>query len=140
MTETVAALAASLTVVAGASLTYLYARSLAKRDNLQSRRAEAYADFIRGAAGTSASDSEDASRSASLVASARARIGIYGSKEAAEALASFFRSGGIIAPPDGIKAFILVIKAMRRENVSKNDVVSDKDLAQLLVGTDEGLD
>jgi hypothetical protein len=95
-------------------------------------------DFVRGCAGLAVSQTVSGKlvEYTILLADAKARITIYGSKEIVAAIANFFRKGeGKLQTPEQRKLYLAICEQMRQEGLP-NEVAKQADIAQLLFGQD----
>ena len=102
---------------------------------------DAYSDFARSAAGVAVSQRmSDQTKELDytiLLADAKARITVCGSKEVVESLATFFKFKAHLADPESRRLFTNAIKAMREDLLSSNQRVQDNDINSLLYGGEE---
>ncbi|HZS28451.1 MAG TPA: hypothetical protein VFB76_14570 [Candidatus Angelobacter sp.] len=127
--------AAALGAIFGAFLT----RWTERFKQLQSLRATAYVDFLRGVAKL-AIVQKDAirdkesfleERDASItVADAKARIAIYGGPNVVKALSTFIKGGAVLNSPERMDSFAKMCTLMR--NDSANEQVAIEDVRRLL--------
>ncbi len=126
-----------LGVALGAALQFYFSRSAEDRKNLNTLRASAYTDFIRGVSGVAISqrgnDVGQVAANMALVADAKARIAIYGGRPEVQALARFWR-GGATLDEERQSAFVEVVAATRVGASSKT--VEARDISQLLFSID----
>ena len=124
-------------VALGAALQFYFSRSAEDRKNLNTLRASAYTDFIRGVSGVAISQRENdvgqVAANMALVADAKARIAIYRGRPEVQALARFWR-GGATLDEERQPAFVEVVAAMRVGASSKT--VEARDISQLLFSID----
>jgi predicted ATP-grasp superfamily ATP-dependent carboligase len=136
----VAAVVGMLGVMVGATLQYLYGKRAETSKQLQTLKNQAYVDFVKSVAGMASAqrfkNKEKEFEVSILLADARARIAVYGSKEVIEGIAAFYRTHGLLATPEAMSSFVEVIQKMRKQAVDKDESISDKELSQLLFGTD----
>jgi hypothetical protein len=111
----------------------------------QSLRTTAYVDFIRGVAGLALLQKDtlldekhfrEGRALETLVADAKARIAIYGGREAVAALAHFLRGGGVLDSPQSTKEFASICQLFRNDGRPKLGSVSEADMHFLLFGTE----
>jgi hypothetical protein len=143
------------TVAALVSLSVLFlTRRSETIKHLQSLRTAAYVDFIRGVAALAAVREpalaelfhQEPSQPKEyflkewearlLVADAKSRIAIYGSKPVVSALADFLRGGVVLDSPERQKAFTAVCQVMRADSRPGPDAATDDDVHFLLFGSD----
>ncbi len=105
------------------------------------RRTSAYVDFIRGVAGVAIVQREPVKEREhilkewellTLVADAKARIAIYGSKSVVASLAGFLRSGSVLDTPERAKDYTAVCQKMRGDTRPKAETARDEDVHFLL--------
>ena len=98
-------------------------------------------DFLRGAAGLAAMNPKNMRRPEQideytrfrvLVAEAKARIAIYGSKKVILSLAEFVRAGAQIDSPEQERLFITLCSNMRTDSVSSKEPVPYEEISCLL--------
>lgn len=137
----VPALIAALVSIA---VVFLSRRSETKK-HLESLRTAAYVDFIRGVAGLavlqkrpidSESDFLRGQDLTMLVADAKSRIVLYGSKSIVSSMAHFLRAGNALDTPKRAKEFTAICQKMRSDTRPRPGRVSDYDAHFLLFGFD----
>ena len=75
-----------------------------------------------------------------LLAGAKVRISIYGSKDVINAIAKFERAGAKIDTQKGKGLFVNIDQAIRKDTFPKDQQISTNDISQLLFSKDlEGL-
>jgi len=128
-------------VLLGATLQYWFSKTSERHKHYQALRTQAYIDFIRGVSNLAiAQRSNDKSKqieSLSSLTDAKIRIVIYGSKSVVNKLANFYRNGAILDNPESRNNFLNMCQAMRLEGFSKNQIVIDNDISQILFEQDE---
>ena len=104
-------------------------------------RSSAYADFLRGVAGLAARDPtymrrpeqiDEYTRYRVLVAEAKARIAICGSRRVVASLAEFLRAGSQINSPEQERLFVALCSDMRADYVSSKEPVPYEEISCLL--------
>ncbi len=129
--------AAGLGAVFGAFLT----RWTEKYKQLQSLRADAYVDFLRGVSKLGVvqkdavrdKDSFLEERDAMItVADAKARIAIYGSREVVRSLSAFMDGGAVLNTSERLRSFAEICRLMRDEGSPRTQRVSFDDVHKLL--------
>ena len=122
-------MAAGLGAIFGALLT----RWTEKYKQLQSLRAAAYVDFLRGVSKLGVvqkdtlrdKDSFLEEREATIiVADAKARIAIYGSKEVVQSLSTFMDGGAVLDTGERLRSFAEMCQLMRNESSPRTQRVS----------------
>ena len=136
----VTAIIGILSVLLGVTTQYYFTRRVEFSKHYQDRRTQAYVDFIKATAGMTIAQRRDATRELEfviLMADARARIGIYGSRSVAAAMADFLRNyhGALVSPP-ALASFVGIVTAMRSETPSGEEVIEYPDMGQLLFDRD----
>ena len=121
-----------LGVLIGAGLQYLFGRTLEGRKQIQSQKAQAYADFFKAVAAIAKFD--QTKDNLSQLADAKTRICVYGSKEVIAALGEFERSGARLDNPDSKKLIIRVLGHMRRDVGVSVRAPSVSDLSWIIFG------
>ncbi|MGH9837436.1 MAG: hypothetical protein ACREEM_01475 [Blastocatellia bacterium] len=125
-----------LGVMLGASLQFYFARRTEAFKQFQANKAQAYIDFVRAVSGRSIAqkhhNKEKEFEFTSLLADAKTRIAVYGSKDVVSTVASFFRDHGSLNKPESMEVFIKVIQTMRIHTIKENGGVTDKDIESLL--------
>ena len=128
-------------LIIGAILQHWLSRRSEERKNQQGLRTQAYVDFLRGVSGVTIaqqmSNSNKEEEFTVVLTDAKARITIYGSKQVIERIANFWRSGARTDNQDGMTLFVDVCQMMRKESLPKGQRVLDKEVSQLLFGTDQ---
>ncbi len=136
------ALISVLGVVIGASLQFWFSRTTTNWSRLQDRRVQAYVDFLKAVSGIAQAqrfkDKKTELEFAALVADARARIAVYGHSEVVASLAEFDKTDVTFQSSTARKAFIQLIRTMRKE--SNADIVSigEDELYSVLFGYRSG--
>lgn len=101
---------------------------------LQELRADAYVDFIRGVSELAILQSEAtrdgesflAERNSKMtVASAKARIAIYGGKNVVRALSTFLNGGAVLNTSERLHKFAELCELMRKESNSQKATFED---------------
>ena len=121
----------------GYCIQYWYAKRLESQKHQRNLRTNTYADFIKGVAGVAITQKNKSIKEQEfmvLLAGARARIAIYGSKEVIESIASFWRGGAILDTQERLDSFISICQTIRKEALPKDQNVSDKEMSLLLFG------
>ena len=120
---------------------FIQGRSNNKTKELEQRRNvrnQTYSDYLNGVADVAFSlkgvDSDRYLIALGQLTSAKARILIYGSKKVVELITEFERIGAKISNQEEIDAFIDICQAMRNENLSEKEKISDKDISELIIG------
>ena len=124
-------------VALGAYLQHIFAKSKEKSERIDSYRHKAYADYLQGIAELARDRTKDRKESISLVADAKCRIVIYGDDEVLKRLAQFERAGTNLAYQPAIEAFLFLVKAMRNDSSSENEIINKDDIKIILFGKDE---
>jgi len=121
----------------GAFLQYYLSRKLEQGTHRQNLRTQAYVDLLQGVAGIATSIKFGAKfpemEHTTLLTAAKQRVSIYGSKEVIEVAANFWRAGGELNTPEQMALYVKMVQAMREDSLP-NDLVSGKDVSQLLFG------
>ncbi len=123
----------------GYCIQYWYAKKLESQKHQQNLRTNAYVDFMKGAAGMAITQKNKSNKEQEfivLLADAKARISIYGSKEVIESIANFCRGGASLDTPGGRESFISICQTMRKEALPKDQNVLDKEISLLIIGID----
>jgi hypothetical protein len=102
-------------VALGAFLQHKFASTNQRAEQIDLRRHEAYADYLRGVAALAGNRSKEPSN-VSLVADAKSRIAIYGSAEVLDKLGKFEEVGPNLADQEAIEAFLSAALQMRQES------------------------
>jgi hypothetical protein len=135
---------ALIAAIVSISIVFLGRRS-ETRKHLESLRTTAYVDFVRGVAGLAVLQKRpDGSREEFLkgnelivlVADAKARIALYGSKSVVSSLAKFLRGGVVLDTPERGREFTAICKKMRTDTRPRLANVKDDDAHFLLFGLD----
>lgn len=119
-------------VLIGASLQYLFGRTLESQRHLTLQKGQAYADYFKAVAMLSTQGrSKDA---LSLVADAKTRVCIYGSVGVVQRLGSFERAGARVSPGKGQAAITELLKTMRKDMGVSGNRIDEDDLHRILFG------
>jgi hypothetical protein len=103
-----------LGVLVGAALQYWFSRAAESKKQFEVLQRQSYVDYLRAVASAAHAQSPEAHRTAvTNAADAKARIAVYGSSSAVEALAEFEESGPILDNPRSIEYFLRLASAMR---------------------------
>jgi hypothetical protein len=125
----------------GAFLGAFLTRRTERFKHLQELRSAAYVDFLRGFAKLAVAQKDglrdEASRGeerdgTTILADAKARIGVYGSKAVVHALADFVGHGSQTCTSEGREALIDMWVIMRQESVGGDE--DHEDINKLLFG------
>lgn len=123
-------------VFLGAALQYWLSRSSESRKQLEILQRQAYVDYLRAVAKVAHAQSPEAHGTAVTdAADAKARIAIYGSAPAVEALARFEESGPVLNNPRSVDCFLRLASVMRL----KGHQPTKDALRLVLLGQDQGL-
>ena len=129
-------------VVLGYFIQYWYSKKLESQKHQRDLRTGAYVDFIKGAVGMAITQKDKPNEEHKfkvILADAKARISIYGSKEVIESIANFWRDGAILDTPERRRAFISICQTIRKEakeTLPKDQNVLNKEISQLLFEID----
>lgn len=135
---------AAIAAIVSVSVVFLSRRSETKK-HLETLRTTAYVDFVRGVAGwlvlnKHPIDSKEnflrGTELTMLMADAKARIALYGSKSVVSSLAKFLRAGVVLDSPERAKEFTAVCQKMRSDTRPRPGNVTDHDAHFLLFGFD----
>lgn len=135
---------ALIAAIVSISIVFLGRRS-ETRKHLESLRTTAYVDFVRGVAGLavlqkrpvdSKEDFLKGNELIMLVADAKARIALYGSKSVVSSLAKFLRGGVVLDTPERAREFTAICQKMRTDTRPRLANVTDDDAHFLLFGLD----
>jgi len=135
---------ALIAAIVSISIVFLGRRS-ETRKHLESLRTTAYVDFVRGVAGLAVLQKHpDGSKEEFLkgnelimvVADAKARIALYGSKSVVSSLAKFLRGGVVLDTPERGREFTAICQKMRTDTRPRLANVTDDDAHFLLFGLD----
>lgn len=136
---------ALIAAIVSISVVFLGRRSETKK-HFELLRTTDYVDFIRGIAGLANfqkhpldSDEEDFLKGKELimlVADAKARIALYGSRSVASSLAQFFRAGVVLDTPERGREFTAICQKMRADTRPRPGRIADNDAHFLLFGFD----
>ena len=106
-------------VLLGASLQYLFSRSVEAQKQFRLLRSEAYTDYLRAVAKLAHIGGKDRTKQTegfAEAADAKARISIYGASDVMNKLAAFERNGAIINSDAAVIAFLELCEEMRKES------------------------
>lgn len=111
-------------------------RALETSNRREDLRIQAYVDFIKGVTGITIAqrtiEPSSESEYVRLLADAKVRIAIYGSKEVAELLAYFVEEHGALTNDSAMRSLVDVIRKMREENGPSIEQISIRAISQLL--------
>jgi hypothetical protein len=129
-----------LGVVVGAGIHYWVSKASEAHKHLEELRTEAYVDFIRGVSGVAIAQKRHEpaieTQSMVLLADAKARVSVYGSKAVVESLAEFIRRGAVLDSPERMRTFVSACQKMRNESLPANEAIVDREMSQLMLGVD----
>jgi hypothetical protein len=137
-------IAAAVAAIVSVSIHFLTRRSETIK-HVQSLRTAAYVDFIRGVSALASIAHEPVQskehfmkewESRLLLADAKSRIAIYGSKAVVSSLANFLRGGVLLDSPERMKAFTGVCQTMRTDSRPGPGSATDQDVHFLLFDAD----
>jgi hypothetical protein len=122
-------------VAVGAALQFWLSRAAEREKQIETLRAQAYADHLRAVAASAHLRSDEDERDAHLnAADAKARIAVQGTASVVSALARFEETGAVVRPEGpSATAFVAVVSAMRLGS----DAAPDRDLKLVLFGSGE---
>ena len=131
---------ALVVVLIGYSTQYWYSKKLESEKHKQNLRTNAYVDFIMAVTGKAITQKNKMNKEQEfdlILAEAKARLSIYGSKEVIESIAKFWREGDAsLGTPEGRDLFINIWQTMRKEYLPKDENVLNKEISQLLFEED----
>lgn len=132
MTPLAVALLSLVGVLIGASLQYVFGRSLDLRKHVQLQKGTAYADYFRAfsAIATMGRNKETLSN----LADAKTRVCVYGSARVIKALGDFERSGSTTLNDDSRSLVSQLLTEMRRDAGGLKDTPKMADLQVILFG------
>jgi len=117
-----------------------FSKASEERKHKQNLQTQAYVDFLRAVAGLAIArrfgDRSEKLENVTLLADAKARISIYGTKPVVESLAEFLRGDETLNSLGSKKAFVKVCQTIRSESLTADQAVLDRDVSQLLLGHD----
>jgi hypothetical protein len=134
---------AAIAAVVSVLVVFLTRRSETLKQ-LQSVKAAAYVDFIRGVAGLAILQRESIKSSDlmrmelekdMLVADAKARIAIYGTERVVSSMARFLRGGAVLDSQERTGSFVAICQEMRNDRSPEPGKVTDHDVHLLLFGS-----
>lgn len=114
-----------LGVIVGAVLQYQFSRSLEGRKHMALLRSQAYVDYFKAFASIAKHGANNENLTAA--ADAKVRICVYGSKDVVGKLSAFEEAGAVARTPEGAKAVLELLSAMRADTSAGGSV----DLSQL---------
>lgn len=119
-------------VIIGAILQFWLGRAAEHDKHINSLRAQAYSDYLRGVAmAAHLTSDEDLVTALRSVADAKARMVVYGTVEVISALARFEETGAVLTRPSSVAAFMALVGAMR----DQRNAVSEQELKRVLLGS-----
>jgi hypothetical protein len=137
---------AATAAIVSIAVVFLTRRSETKK-HIESLTTASYVDFIRGVAGLAVlqkgrrgrpPDTEEdflkGNELIMLVADAKARIALYGSKAVVSSLAQFLRAAVVLDSPERAKEFTAICQKMRNDSRPRPGKASDHDVHFLLFG------
>ncbi len=127
-------------VIIGAGLQYFFSRFSESRKQLSTFKSLAYVDYLRCVAESKHVGRDNTKARKEIfakAADAKARIAVYGSSNVVDALAHFEKEGAIINSRQSEEKFLALCKAMRRENIGKDDKTKIEALRLVLFGMGE---
>lgn len=129
-----------VSVLAGATLQYLFSRRATDATHFLQLRTNAYIDFIKAVTASNAAqkrgDSQKEREASFQVLEARTRICIYGDRQVVNALAEFWRRGAVLDSPERMIAFVEICQAMRECGSMRSQPVENRQMSQLILGED----
>jgi hypothetical protein len=131
MSTLIPSLLTLLGVVVGALLQFFISRRIAREGKYLDKRVESYADYMAaiGKSGRPGVPDEEAE-----LMVARAKLLAYGHDRVVQALSTFDRLGGYVKSEEQKKAFVSVIREIRRD-VGGNSL-TDEDLFRIVMHTE----
>ncbi|MEM3460111.1 MAG: hypothetical protein QXO24_02710 [Candidatus Micrarchaeaceae archaeon] len=136
--EILAAVIGIIGVLVGSVAQYVFTRAQESVKHYRELRSQAYTDFIKAVAGIAISQKSDSRNREieflSLLADAKSRIAVYGSKQVVESMADFFVHHSALDSPEALAAFATIVQKMRRDTVMKGEEVLDEHIRALLFG------
>jgi ATP-dependent protease HslVU (ClpYQ) peptidase subunit len=131
-----ASLMGVLGVIVGASLQYFFNKRVELVKQNQSMKIAAYVDFIKAVAGITLSqrhqDKEKELEFTILLADAKARIAIYGTKEVTEEMANFFQLHGALISPEALTSFTRLVQTMRQQTIGSSEAGMENAIQHVL--------
>lgn len=127
-------------VFSGALLQHLFTRTAEKKKQFEALRVQSYVDYLRAVSRFAQAAKTDPDKRLHILAEAadaKTRMTIYGSKQIAELLASFERSGATLTTEEGTKTFLLLVSRMRSESIPSHEAVSENDIEAILFGLEQ---
>jgi len=137
----ITAMVAVVGIIIGAFLQYKFGNISESSKQYQNLKIQAYVDFIKSAAGIAiAQKSNDPKRESdalTLMADAKTRIAVYGSREVVYLMADFFRNYGSFDSPEACRSFVSIVQKMRAESINRKELmVNESDINLLLFSHD----
>jgi hypothetical protein len=126
-------------IIIGAILQFLFSQKTEEWKWQQQLRTQAYIDYFKCVASISAKSngSDSSHEDDTMLLDAKARVAIYGGKEVVNKIANLPRFGKQAKSTRARhKLLIDIVQAMRNENRSKKQEVSDEDISYLLFSKD----
>ncbi len=130
-----------LGVVIGASLQYFFTRHIENQRHLRELRSKAYMDYLKCVCEQAQYRFKDGTKERlelfSRTGDAKARICLYGSKEAIVAFSLFEKLGASMGNSEQRKAFTNMVSIMRNDSGTEQGA-EPEDLQAVLLGYHEG--
>ncbi len=125
---------AAVSIGAGALLQYWFGQRGEVRRHRREKRADAYADLLKSVVAAAHLTSEgDLAQALKAFADAKARIVVYGSTPAIEAVAAFERAGASTGKPEGEAALVELCRRMR-DDYGAGGRLAQGELEAILLG------
>ena len=119
--------------IIGGVLQALFQKRQAREQATRQQKTDAYASYFKGVALLSHAQSEhEIAQGNAIVAEARGRVALYGSREVIEAMTAAFRCGPV--SNDDMAVHAQMIRAMRADTNLGNGEASDLALFEMLYG------
>ena len=127
-------------VILGASIQFMFSRATERSKEKQTLKTQAYTSYLKAIANLSMAQrfklKDKIAQSTSELVESKVKIAIYGSKAVIDSLAMFERGGAKLDTTNQKKLFVEIGQNMRNDTVSKNEVVNNKELSQLMFSED----
>lgn len=133
----IAPIAGILGIILGAVIQYYFAKRGELARNYQTRRTEAYIDFIKSSAALAvarrkASDNDEILEAEKVFLDSKIRLVIYGSETVVSVTAEFFRKYGQLTSPEALSAYYAILTTMRSETPGARKALPEADIGELL--------
>ncbi len=139
-TKIIVAVAGIIGILLGVGAQHIFSQLAESAKHYQELRTKSYVDFIKATAMIAIAQKNQNLATEidgqSLMADAKARISIYGSKEVVARASEFFRGHGALTSHDAYASFVAIIAAMRADTLDGEMAIPNADIGQLILSQD----